>query len=1047
MFKAKLLVTDDEPEFLNALKTGLEWLDYTVHTASNGEEALKVLDTYRVDILITDLRMPGMDGLELVERAKSRFGNLRFIIITGHGEMGDAIGALNLGVGVYLMKPPDLEELDEKIKTLEQEIQRQIETEAMLRSHRDQLEVKVKERTAQLQERETHLQAIFDNALDAIIITDDRGLVEEFNRTAERLFGISRADAIGREIADLIMPPHHRRTLGKLLLDPVVPAEELSRAGRRIDLPGLHADGKIIDLEVGLTGFSREGHHCHMAFIHDISERKQLLRSLEEALEAAQSANRAKSEFLANMSHEIRTPMNAITGYVGLALDSDLPAEARDFFTRINWASQTLLRVINDILDFSKIEAGKLMLEPAPFDLLELCDVLTVFFRRDIVEKNLEMNLWVSDACPTGLIGDATRLKQILINLLSNAIKFTDRGEIAIKVEPTRLSPDRVRLEFAVRDTGIGMSPQRMSRLFLPFEQGDGSTTRKQGGSGLGLSICKRLVEMMNGSFKVRSEPGIGSDIRFTAEFGRSERAESRRMIVPECFRDLRVLVMDDNETARGMLVEALHAFQFKVVAATLSFRDTWEELRVAAEAGESYDLLLLDQRMPDGGGEKTVQRLFESLSAVSPATPFPKIILLTVQGGESVHRPTEGWVWLSKPICRSSLFDAIMSVIGQEVADPQRNGCDAKNREAEKRLTIEQRIGEKIGGARVLLVEDNTLNRDIARAVMEKAGLIVEEVDNGRDAIHMVGRTHYDAVLMDIQMPDMDGFETTRRIRRDRRRQNIPIIALTAHTLKGDRERCLNAGMNDHVAKPIDTGKLFSVLEKQIDPATLTRPAGRVAPPIEPAAGSREPLPFTLDGIDMRQAMKRFMNDQAVFKSMFLKIGSHQRVVEEIRAALGKGDTERAFHLVHSIKGMAGNLAAEELHRMAIALERRIMSGEGEPVVELARFEEAFQRILVMVQGLESADRDPPPSTTTAPVAEGTIDGERVKPLVRKLSQLLEKRDMAALSTLTSLKEALAGAGVQTELRRLEEFVFNIDFSNARTALEGLARRLSIPC
>ncbi len=908
----------------------------------------------------------------------------------------------------------------------------------------DITDLKSIERT--VRDREKRLRTILDFTSEGIFGLNNDGKTTFVNPAAVRMCGWPPEALIGKNQHERL---HHSHADGSVYPWETCPIHLTMVDGlvRRIDNEVFwRKDGTSFPVEYVSTPILGEADDIQGAVVvfRDLTD---LLHSQKERAdrEKAEAANAAKSEFLANMSHEIRTPMNAILGFTGLALSSDISPMARHFFTKIDWASQTLLRVVNDILDFSKIEAGKLGLESVTFNLHDLCEPLADLFGQACADKGVALNLWSPKVCQGDLIGDPTRLKQVLINLVGNAVKFTGAGEITVEVEALELNFQRVRLAFSVRDTGSGMSPEQIARLFTPFEQGDGSTSRKYGGTGLGLSICKHLVEMMDGRIDVSSTVGRGSDIRFTVVLDRRENGRTNRLTTPEGLIGLRILVVDDNATNRARVLETLTSFRFNVTAVA-SAREAMETIRIAALGKKPHELVLVDQRLAEMDGEALAGRILESLSYFFPRLPVPRIILMAVGGDGELRRHANVDALLVKPICLHTLFNTILSVlepVDPWLSDPGKT-VDASHPEID--FGVAERTREKMAGSRVLLVEDNAINRDVARHILEKVDIFVEEVDNGRDAVSMAIRTPYEAILMDLQMPEMDGLETARRIREHPRGREVPIIALTAHALKGDREKCLAAGMNDHVAKPIDNKKLFAALERWIDRKEPTPRPDRAGTVTAPATGETASLPETLDGIDRAQAMERFMGDAAVFRAMLMKMDQHANATREIRTALDDGDRQGATDRAHAIKGLAGNLAADELHRLAEALEEGIRRGDVDGSSdELTLFDQGLQRILKTVHGLDPGPEDSRVSDPIPPSTATPIDRRRLAPVIRNLAGLLRDRDMAALAALNPLVDLLKGSVLREEVRQLEERMANIDFAGAGAILRTMAQNLDI--
>ncbi len=556
-----------------------------------------------------------------------------------------------------------------------------------------------------------------------------------------------------------------------------------------------------------------------------------MMKDLDEARSEAEDATKAKSEFLANMSHEIRTPMNAIMGMAHLAMKTDLTAKQYDYLKKVDISAKSLLGIINDILDFSKIEAGKMDMESVDFQLEDTLDNISTLVGIKTQEKGLELLFKTDPAVPRALVGDPLRLGQILINLSNNAVKFTDTGEIVVATELVKKDKAQVTLKFSVHDTGIGMTAEQAAKLFQPFAQADSSTTRKYGGTGLGLTISKRLAEMMGGEIWVESQPGQGSTFSFTANFGLGKERAKKRFKPASELRGMKVLVVDDNATSRSILQEMLESFSFEVSLAS-SGEEGITELE-AASKDKPFELVIMDWKMPGMDGIEASKRIKDHKGL----SKIPPIILVTAYGREEVMQQAEQVGlegFLLKPVNPSMLFDAIMQAFGEAVPETSRIA---------QRHEQEAEALKHIQGARVLLVEDNEINQQVAKEILEGAGLIVTLANNGQEAVNAVKESNYDAVLMDVQMPVMDGYTATRKIRewevgmrnaecgmgnkigedsdlKSEINTVVPIIAMTAHAMAGDEDKSLQAGMNGHVTKPIDPDQLFATLQKWIQPS-----------------------------------------------------------------------------------------------------------------------------------------------------------------------------------------------------------------------------------
>jgi signal transduction histidine kinase/CheY-like chemotaxis protein len=760
----------------------------------------------------------------------------------------------------------------------------------------------------------------------------------------------------------------------------------------------------------------------------DITEFKRLERELVDARRRAEEATEMKSMFLANMSHEIRTPMNAIIGLSHLALKTPLSAKQRDYVGKIHNAGTSLLAVINDILDFSKIEAGKLDIEATEFSVDEVIGAVTTLTAQKAHEKGLEFLAHVPPEIPERLVGDPLRLAQVLTNFVNNAVKFTERGEIRLTVERLEQTGEKVQLKFSVRDTGIGMTGEQADRLFQPFTQADMSTTRKHGGTGLGLSICRRLVELMGGRIWLESEPGAGTTFYFTVWLGAVESAAGRR-VVPERLDRLRVLVVDDNSTAREILQESLTSIAGKVDVAS-SGKDAVAAVR-RQDAVEPYDIVFMDWRMPGMDGLQASRHIKSDETLIHQ----PAIVLVTAFGREEVREEAERLQldgFLVKPVTKSMIVDTLVNVFAEEGGHPAKPDAGEEVR--------------RLRGARILLAEDNEINQQIAIELLEGAGATVVVARNGREAVDALARTDapsgFDVVLMDLQMPEMDGLQATARIRSDARFATLPIVAMTAHATIEERQRCLAAGMNDHVAKPIDPDQLIETVARfnAVSPggAGAEAPGARTDGPVT----DDESLP-PIEELDLQAGLSRASGKLRLYRSLLRQFVEQQGdAVSGIVDALSRHDRVLARRLAHSLRGVAGNLGATRVQSAAARLETAIHEDEPASAIDaaIAGVSGALLPLIARVRAvLDTAEVDTTPRGG-AP-APAPIDPAKAHEAAARLAQLLADFDPSASEYLAASDAALRSLFDAAEWPRFEALVHGYAFDEARAQLE-LARR-----
>ncbi|SBS28699.1 Signal transduction histidine-protein kinase BarA [Marinomonas aquimarina] len=1015
-------------------------------------------------------------------------------------------------------------------------------TRSLIRA-RDDLEIKVAERTTELSQSKDQFMNLLESAPDPMVITDKDGRITILNRRAQQLFGYEKEEILGQHV-EMLMPESARKRHVRHRYNYMTKPKVLSM-GEEVELTALSKAGKHIPVEVSLSPIETSNGLLVATSLRDITQRKESERALAESRKLLQSvldnspaltymkdiegryilvnkvwesvvnlkfdsaigktdfeilpkevaeefalndrqvaetgetlrfeetikfadgsdhifvsfkfpvydtdgklyaiggistdiselveareeafeANKAKGEFLANMSHEIRTPMNAVIGMSYLALQTELTPRQEDYLNKIHSAANALLGIINDILDFSKIEAGKLELENISFNLDETLSNLTNMMLVKAQEKDLQLLLSVESDVPKGLIGDPLRIGQILINLVNNAVKFTETGEIVLNISVDDLKDDHVKLLISVADTGIGMTPEQCAGLFQSFSQADASTTRKYGGTGLGLSICKNLTQMMNGDIWVESVSGQGSTFFFTVELGLDANAEQLEILPDPDLRGLPVLIVDDSAVARQILEQTAESLTFEPMLVA-SGAEALELIAKNDQAGCPFSIVFVDWKMPGMDGLEFNKRLRSMTELASP----PKVVVVTSYDTNEVLRRVGDTVSsvLSKPVTASALLDASMYALGR---DAQPNSSFAK--------ASDETIASSVSGANILLVEDNEINQQVATELLERAGMRVDIASDGELALNRIKEKPYDIVLMDLQMPVMDGFEATRAIRNDSHYKDLPIVAMTANAMSGDKERCLEAGMQDHIAKPIDPVELYKALVKWITPREGLGEAQRAAP-LAQQDGMDYALP-NLEELNIEAGLMRLGGNRKLYRELIQRfIKDQAESAEEIDAAIAAGDLALAERLAHTVKGVAGNLGAEGIQSIAKRLETAIAEQQLDSVAPV--LSDFSQQMATLIAGLLEFESEHELVASSAP--SSSASQQQCVTVLTQLRRYLEQDDGDAEDCFIENRKMI-NAVVATDLvTQLAEKIENFDYEGALAVLSKIESELPV--
>jgi CheY-like chemotaxis protein/HPt (histidine-containing phosphotransfer) domain-containing protein len=944
----EMLIVEDSRTQAEHLRFILEDHGYNIIVAGNGQEALDLLSRYEPTMVISDIVMPVMDGYQMCREIKrnSAYRDIPVILLTSLTDPGEVIKSLACGADNFIRKPYEEEYLISRIQDIlaTRKVRNNESSDSGIKIHfagaihtinsarqqildllisafenvlqqtreltqaqidLESLNRQLEHRSKALQASEENYRALLQSNADAIIVVNRDNIVRFINKASETLFDRESEQFLGKKLWFELLPGD---------------STEIKIAGK---------DG-VSMAEMRVVETNWEGEVAYLASLRDITLRKQAEEQLQKAKDVAEIATRTKSEFLANMSHEIRTPMNAIIGLTGLLLDTELTAQQRDFVETIRSSGNSLLTIINDILDFSKIESGKLELEQFPFNLRNCIEEALDLLAPKVAEKGLNLACLLDENTPVAVASDVTRLRQILVNLLSNAIKFTERGEITVSLSTGLVESDAhelvYELQFSVSDTGIGIPENRVGRLFQSFSQVDASTTRHYGGTGLGLAICKRLCEMMGGKIWVESKQGKGSTFHFTIQ-AKPVTAKKPAFLAKEQpqLSGKRILIVDHSSINRYILCRQTENWGMQSCAAA-----SREEMIDLLRLEQPFDTVILDQHLLETEG----QSLIADIRSHSGEKELPLVALTWLNRRHEIGN-SDGInfaAFLTKPIKISQIHDVLTGLFGGTIVS---SGTTAVKSEIDR--TLAQRVP-----LRILLAEDNAVNQKVAVHILERMGYRVDVAANGIEVLRALDRQPYDVILMDMHMPEMDGIEATRQIRYRDSSVNPRIIAMTANAMKEDREKCLLAGMDDFITKPVAIEELQKALERCGQQATETAAI--------PASAAQLPaLKPTIDITVLHNLHQLQNEDEPDLVTEFIDLFLRDAPVRlaAMKDATLKEDPKTLEHIAHSLKSSSGSLGAMKMMDICNILEKMGREGQiKEARNTLVQIEDEFQRV-----------------------------------------------------------------------------------------------------
>lgn len=955
--KFNILVAEDDPASRKLLERLLDKSDYNITSVENGRQALEALNTHSFHIVLTDWMMPELDGIGLCRTIRKTVVSDNYvyiILLTAKNSRDDILIGLDAGADDYLIKPFNPGELIARINTgvriLNLEMARQ-EAEQQIRRYSEGLEEMVRERTEQLRHSEEKYRTIIENIEDGYYELNLEGRLTFFNDSALRFGGYSKEELLRMNFSDFITEESTQE-----LFETYNNTYKTGVPVKRVYWLMKTKSGQVRNMDSSISLIcDSEGKPCGFrGIVRDVTEQKRLEAELMEKRRLAESANLAKSEFLANISHEIRTPLNGIIGMAELVMETQLEAHQKELIQVIESETSSLAELINQILDFSKIEARKMTIEKVPFDLRNTLDDLTRIMTLRTERKGLTFHCSIASDVPSRLSGDPGKLRQILMNLLTNALKFTHTGRIELTVTLEQLHQKQAKLRFAIKDTGIGIASEKKNLIFEPFTQADGSTTRKYGGTGLGTTISKHLTQLMGGDMGFDSESGKGSIFWFTVvmELHTADRPIPAKITVDLSAR--RILLVNASMSTMANLTPHFNSWGLRFKAFS-SGKEALAEIERSRKDQDPFELMIIGSLTSDLDGFELAQIIRKS----APSGQCPILMLVPVgnPGDARICRQIGIDGYLTGAIEPESLRTAIMMVLAR---------YREKDLAGEEALITRHSLCEvQRSDIRILLVEDYPTNQLLAMRHLRNAGYSVDLAENGREAIEAFQRERYDLILMDMQMPIMDGYAATKAIRameaensrtedKDTVMNPVPIIATTAHAMKGDRELCIASGVNDYLTKPLRKAKLLGTVDKWITGIDRTEP-----PPPQAETARESTLCTSVPAdcsaavenqpVDFERAVAEFEGDEEflleVLKGFLINVNLQ---IEMLRKALTENDAEVIRKEAHSIKGGAAELAALHFSKLAFELEKMGTAaalGEGATVID--RLEEEYHRIV----------------------------------------------------------------------------------------------------